>query len=521
MRGQATRLIAMCALALIVAPAFGQTQGDFRTRASGDWSKAQIWQTYNGASWVNTATAPTGTETITVQSTDSVFIDTERTLTGHLINQGIVESDSMLTIGLGGTYEHARDAGSIPFVIWAEGSTLLLTGVVSTAPENRDQDYFNITINTPDQLSNLNFGLNNNTVGGDIRVISTGAARWYLTSAVANEGSTVTLLGDVVVEGGQLATQGTSAALTTFVVDHYGDIIVTGGNFSISRGSQGLGTTTWNLHEGNFSMSNATTQNSTVTPGGARFVFMKEDGVQMLTLGEGNKLSALPIEVAAGTTLDVGAAVFTGSGDFVVRENATLATANVGGISGLFDALYTGADTLAVNSSYVFNGTEAQVTSAGMPATVMNLTINNPAGVTLSQETTINGELRLMAGVFDNTVPFTLGPGGSVVYDGGSLLVSTPNEEAKEVPQALVLGQNYPNPFRGSTVIGYGLPSSSEVSVRVFNLLGQEVRRVSLGRQAAGMHEYALSADGLSAGLYIYRLEAGQVSSTKRMVVLH
>jgi hypothetical protein len=77
---------------------------------------------------------------------------------------------------------------------------------------------------------------------------------------------------------------------------------VTGGNFSISRGSQGgTGTTIWNFAGSAFSMSNAVSQNS--NSAGAKFVFMKA-GAQTLTLGANNTLSALPIEVGSRAVLN-------------------------------------------------------------------------------------------------------------------------------------------------------------------------------------------------------------------------
>ena len=522
MRKWVTTILAFALGVFVATPLIAQENGDYRTRDSGDWSDPQIWEVFNGASWGAVATPPAGSETITVVATeersDSVFVDAPVTITGTLVSQGIVEANENLTIADGGTYQHDRDAGEIPIATWAEGSTLLMTGVISTAPDNRRQNYHHIVFNTPGLLSNLNMDLDSVTVSGDIHVVETGLARWYLTSATAAEGSTVEILGDVIVENGNFAVQGTSNAQTTFVVDHYGDIVVTGGNFSISRGSQPLGTTTWNLHQGNFSMSNATTQSSTATIGGAQFVFMSGD-VQTLTLGEGIEFSSLPIEVAPGTTLDIGTSTISGSGDFVVREGATLATALPGGLEAIFQAEYVGADTLAEGSSYVFNGTEAQVTSALMPAVVQNLTINNAAGVTLSQPTTINGVLTLQAGVFDNTIPFTLGASGSISEEGGSLLQGVA-AESQELPESFFVSQNFPNPFNPSTVIRYGLPAASDVTIRVFNTLGQEVRSFSAGSQAAGIHEFTFDAVGMSSGLYIYRVEAGELNIARQMILV-
>lgn len=525
MRKRATTLIGLFLMACLTTPVLAQEEGDYRTRDSGDWSNPQIWQVFNGSAWVAVATPPTGSETITIvadaeqEREDSVFVDVETIITGRVVNQGRLEAEGNFTVGDGGVYEHARDEGNVPIATWAEGSTLLMSGTVSTAPANRRQNYHHIVFDSPGLLSNVNMDLDSVTVSGDIRVVNTNLARWYLTSAEAEESSTVEILGDVIVEDGAFSVHGTSNALTTFEVHHYGDIIVTGGNFSISRGSQGGGTTKWYLYGGDFEISNATTQNSNLTPGGARFVFAGDEE-QTLTVGEGVEMNSFPIEVASGAALDIGQSTFGGSGDLVVREGGTLATAAPGGLAGIFGPEYVGSDTLEVNSSYVFNGTDAQVTSELLPVEVMNLTINNEAGVTLTQATTINGQLVLQAGVFDNTVPFTLGPDAEIIEEGGSLADPVSSEGLSEIPHSIFVEQNFPNPFNPSTVIRYGLPAASDVTVRIFNLLGQEVAALSEGQKSAGVHEFTFDARGLSSGMYIYRIEAGDLSVARTMILV-
>jgi len=91
-------------------------------------------------------------------------------------------------------------------------------------------------------------------------------------------------MGDLIVEGGaQFETQGTGNAFTTFIVHHYGDIMVTNANFSVSRGSQGsgTGTTTWYLYKGDFTFTNGETRNSNPTPGNAKLVFASPDSQQI------------------------------------------------------------------------------------------------------------------------------------------------------------------------------------------------------------------------------------------------
>jgi hypothetical protein len=510
-------------LLFIAGPAVAQEEpeeGDYQTFESGDWNDAAIWDVFNGGDWEPADVPPSGSETITVLEGDSVHVNVEVTITGRLVNQGRVESNDNLTIGDGGIYQHDRNAGNMPIAVWAEGSTLLMTGITTDAPADRNQSYYNVVFDTPDLLSNLNMDLDDVTIGGDIRVVNSHLGRWYLTSAPATESSTITIMGDVYVEGGAFSVHGTSNAQTTFVVHHYGNVIVTGGNFSISRGGQGGGTTTWYLYEGDFSMSNATTQSSTTTPGGAKFVFAGED-TQRFTLGGGNTLTALPVQVSDGAILDIGSSEFAGGGMFEVVAGATLATSHPGGLEGNLGSIEAEV-ILDEEANFIFNGDAAQITSTLMPTVVNDLTIDNEAGVTLSQETTINGVLLLSAGVFDNTIPFELGPDGSIVEDGGSLLhpYTSVEEFSSEIPQSFYVDQNYPNPFNPSTVIRFGLPSASFVSVKLYNLLGQEVITLFEGDMNAGTYEIPLDASNLSSGAYLYRVQAGDNITTKRMMLI-
>ncbi|MBC7185549.1 MAG: T9SS C-terminal target domain-containing protein, partial [Calditrichaeota bacterium] len=144
-----TLLLSCLLLSAISVSSLAQSIGDFRTKASGDWGNAQTWQRYNGTTWLATGTPPTGSETITVRSTDSVYVNVPVTITGRLVNQGIVNDGGNLRVGNGGIYQHDRDGGKIPTITWEDGSTLLMTGTVSTAPDNRNQGYYNIEFNTP------------------------------------------------------------------------------------------------------------------------------------------------------------------------------------------------------------------------------------------------------------------------------------------------------------------------------------------------------------------------------------
>jgi hypothetical protein len=94
------------------------------------------------------------------------------------------------------------------------------------------------------------------------------------------------------------------------------------------------------------------------------------------------------------------------------------------------------------------------------------------------------------------------------------------DEPISEIPTVFSLGQNYPNPFNPRTRILIGLPESSEITVRIFDLLGREVETLVESELPAGFHSIDFDGSRLSSGVYFYKLEAGEYMQTKRMVLL-
>jgi hypothetical protein len=83
------------------------------------------------------------------------------------------------------------------------------------------------------------------------------------------------------------------------------------------------------------------------------------------------------------------------------------------------------------------------------------------------------------------------------------------------------LAQNFPNPFNPSTVIRFSLPVGQKVTIRVMNLLGEEVARIMDNEwQDAGNWEVDFVAENLPSGTYVYRIEAGSFTASKKMVLM-
>ncbi|MBM4175491.1 MAG: T9SS type A sorting domain-containing protein [Ignavibacteria bacterium] len=88
------------------------------------------------------------------------------------------------------------------------------------------------------------------------------------------------------------------------------------------------------------------------------------------------------------------------------------------------------------------------------------------------------------------------------------------------IPNGYKLMQNYPNPFNPNTVIRFGLPEKANVKIAVYNLIGERVANLVSQELNAGYHEVQFDANGLSSGVYLYRIEAGSFISVKKMLLL-
>lgn len=89
-----------------------------------------------------------------------------------------------------------------------------------------------------------------------------------------------------------------------------------------------------------------------------------------------------------------------------------------------------------------------------------------------------------------------------------------------QTPNAFYLFQNYPNPFNPVTIIEYSLPTAENISIKIYDILGKEVKTLFEGRQSAGQYRHQFDGSKLASGVYFYRLQTNSHSTVKKMILM-
>ena len=87
-------------------------------------------------------------------------------------------------------------------------------------------------------------------------------------------------------------------------------------------------------------------------------------------------------------------------------------------------------------------------------------------------------------------------------------------------PLTFELFQNFPNPFNPSTTIKYHLPKDGFVTLKIFDILGREIKTLVNEQKSAGRYEVNFNAASLASGVYIYRMEADDFNSVRKLLLL-
>ncbi len=112
------------------------------------------------------------------------------------------------------------------------------------------------------------------------------------------------------------------------------------------------------------------------------------------------------------------------------------------------------------------------------------------------------------------------GTHGRSLFEIDLSTVTSSNNEKDLIVENFKLHQNYPNPFNPTTTIKYSIPSDGFVKLSIFNSIGEEVSTLVNEFKPGGSYEVKIKGDGLTSGVYFYRIQAGSFIETKKMVLM-
>jgi hypothetical protein len=438
---------------MITNPAVGNqatplASGEYRSTGSGNWNSASTWQTYNGTTWIPAINAPTSTiGKITIRSghivavvsnvaVDQVTVDAggqvnvgnatmtiadgigdDFTVNGTLsINNrnGAITPNGNLRVNSGGTYIHARNGGGIPVATWDVASNCIVTGVNTTIPNPASfaQSFGNFIWNCAGQTGNLSLAANMVSINSDFTITSTGSGSLRLCNSLGNSSITTIVAGNFIQMGGTFYVYGSGANNigNTMTLAVQGDFSLTSGTFNLNGGSETPVTNAVLNIAGDFTVGSGTTL--TETGSGTANIYFTGASMQTYTSG-GTVNNTVNFTVNNGAYLQMAAAGTTvaGAGTFTLLSGGTLGITSPEGIAAIGTASGNIQTTISrafnTGANYIYNGSAAQNTGNGLPATVSNLTFNNSGGtVTLNSARAITNNFSITPGSVANLNTF-------------------------------------------------------------------------------------------------------------------
>lgn len=208
---------------------------------------------------------------------------------------------------------------------------------------------------------------------------------------------------------------------------------------------------------------------------------------------------------------------FSGFSFAPVLTSAFPLTQRPANLSGYYKFNSVGNDTLLIvfasykNDSGIGGGVFETSVSAGsytqfnIPISYISGDTPDSAGITISIKPVISAH----SGTTFNIDDLAFTSGATAVED-----------QPNQTPKKFELEQNYPNPFNPSTIIRYDIPKSVFVSLKIYNILGKEITSLVNEEKKPGEYSITFNAASLPSGIYLYMLNAGSFSETKKFVLL-
>ncbi len=268
-----------------------------------------------------------------------------------------------------------------------------------------------------------------------------------------------------------------------------------------------------------------TTLNVTLT--GSNFI----NGLSHISFGPDIQVNSVSVssatQIVAGITIDQGAT--TASRDVIVTHAAP--GGGTATLSGAFSITNPAPSVASVAPVSAGRGSVLNVTLIGSQFISGVTTVSFGADISVSDllvksltESQVSITISSSASVGPRSVTITNAApgGGSASLPNGFSVTTSPATEVRAdpgaLPQQYVLQEAYPNPFNPSTRVGYGLPEDSRIRLDVHNMLGNVVAELAVGERAKGLYELQWHADNLPSGVYLIRMYAESLESTKRFI---
>ena len=333
------------------------------------------------------------------------------TVNGSIISRGTVDCTlaSRLVFNDGSQFEFARDGGiALPLATWSTESTCLISGITTASFSNitADPSFGNLIWDCPGQTGVRLFTTANTTftitVKGDMEIRNTNGNATSLTNG--NNTKTLRIEGDLTIG------DGTNSAIFNLKSGGSGTTIVNlGGNLTVNQNST-LTATDTDLGTVNFGYSGAIGKPS-VTWGGSgtytntniNYVVQNNPTGKQVTLAgfNGNSITipaGRSVQVSSGATLNTSTQTISGLGTFNLNAGGILGIGHPNGLNANITITTQTFNATAAGTTFLYNGTAAQITGTNLPATVSNLRINNTLGVTLSGNRTVSEVLTMSNG---------------------------------------------------------------------------------------------------------------------------
>ncbi|NMM48029.1 T9SS type A sorting domain-containing protein [Marinigracilibium pacificum] len=442
-----TRLLLFFLFITSVSFLKAQNTGDFRSAQSGNWSDASTWETFNGATWNPASSSPTSADgvisilsgnEVTIISTISVdqitildggiltvanggvlnlangsgidiiaslgstlningtitlqagFGSSTMSLNGDVFYTGTINnaSSTRVSVNDGASFYYDKNGDNIPLANWSSNSNLILRGIVSAFPNNLNQTFGNLTIESGSINSGFGFimaGFTSVTViAGDFSLLNTNGEAVILTET----SSTINIDGDFNVSGN--SGFGIKGGVGTTTLNVGGDVNLNG---TIDNYLSDTGIGDINI-SGDLNISSGGLYGLEVGSGGT--ISFVNSGTHIYNvstnafgIGEGPS-----INIASGEILEFSPnSYFNGSGDFTIQSAGTA----------VFNSFYpngeiqnsttngtirnSGARVYSLNSTFSFSALAEQKFGNGFPNTGdVNVIINNPSGVVMNSD---------------------------------------------------------------------------------------------------------------------------------------